>query len=244
MRKFKIQLCLLGHQRHLDKIKKLQNYRSKLFHIIECIEIKQLPQSDLDWAYSDSTICNLLSANNVDNTDADLCLCFIDLPIEDNYFTRDLSQFDSKTVLCSFYQAEEIFAAKNVDLFNYVHGIVLNKLVQIATLHRVDEKYFLHDDTRNCLFDMCGIKEDIAIKYSAPNLCTSCISKIESSAVDKNFLLFLNKEFKSFKKMLFYRILDFIKQRPVLAIVMTSIFTIVINVMSSFIYELIKAIIC
>lgn len=243
MRKFEIQLCLLGYQRHLDKIKKLQKYRSKLFHITGCIEIKQLPPSDLDWAYSDTNICNLLSANNVDNSDADLCLCFIDHPIEDNYFTRDLTQFDSKTVLCSFFQAEEIFAAKNVDLFNYVHGIVLNNLVQIAALHEVDEKHFLHDDTRNCLFDMCGIKEDIAIKYSAPHLCTSCISKIESSAVDKNFLPLLNREFKSFKKMLFYRIIDFIKQRPILAIVMTSIFTILINVMSSFIYELIRAMI-
>lgn len=243
MKKFEIQLCLLGYQRHLDKIKKLQKYRSKLFHIIGCIEIRQLPPSDLDWAYSDSIICNLLSANNVDNSDVDLCLCFIDHPIEDNYFMRDLSQFDSKTVLCSFFQTEDIFAAKNVDLFNYVHGIVLNNLVQIATLHEVDEKHFLHDDTRNCLFDMCGIKEDVAIKYSAPKLCTSCISKIESSAVDKNFLPLLNREFKSFKKMLFYRILDFIKQRPILAIVVTSIFTIVINVMSSFIYELIRAMI-
>lgn len=242
MKKFKIQLCLLGYQRHLDKIKKLQNYHSKLFEIIDCIEIKHLPQSNLDWTYSDNTICKLLLSNNVDNTNSDLCLCFIDHPIEDNYFTRDLSQFDSKTVLCSFYQVENIFTKKNVDLFNYIHGIVLNELVQIATMHKVDEKYFLHDDTRNCLFDMCGIKEDIAIKYSAPNLCTSCISKIESSVVDKNFLLLLNKEFKSFKKILFYRILDFIKKRPILSICITSISTIVINVISSFLFELIKQI--
>lgn len=92
-----------------------------------------------------------------------LCLCFIDNPIEYNYFTRDLSNFDSKTVLCSFYQVETIFNDENVDIFNYIHGIVLNEIVQIATLHKVNEDYFLHDDTRNCLFDMCGLKKDIVL---------------------------------------------------------------------------------
>ena len=33
MKKFKIQICLLGYQRYLDKIEKLQNYSSKLFEV-------------------------------------------------------------------------------------------------------------------------------------------------------------------------------------------------------------------
>lgn len=240
MKKFKIQLCLLGYQRHLEKINKLQNYQSQLFEVTKCIEIKHLPQSDCDWAYSDKLICRLLTANNVNNDFVDLCLCFIDQPIEDNYFTRDLPAFDDKTVLCSFHQTEEIFAEKNVDLFNYIHGIVLNELVQIATLKKVDEEYFLHDDTRNCLFDMCGIKSDIAIKYGAPQLCSECIAKIESNAVDKEFLPLLNKEFKSFKKLLCYRILDFIKQRPILSLIITFIATLLINILSSVIFEWFK----
>lgn len=43
MKKFKIQICLLGYQRYLDKIEKLQNYSSKLFEVTNCIVIKQLP---------------------------------------------------------------------------------------------------------------------------------------------------------------------------------------------------------
>lgn len=47
MKKFKIQICLLGYQRYLDKIEKLQNYSSKLFEVTNCIVIKQLPPCDL-----------------------------------------------------------------------------------------------------------------------------------------------------------------------------------------------------
>lgn len=177
MKKFKIQICLLGYQRYLDKIEKLQNYSSKLFEVTNCIVIKQLPPCDHEWGYSDNCINQLLTSSNIDNSNVELCLCFIDNPIEYNYFTRDLSEFDSKTVLCSFYQVETIFDEQNIDIFNYIHGIILNEIVQIATLHKVNEDYFLHDDTRNCLFDMCGLKKDIAIKYGVPSLCPSCIAK-------------------------------------------------------------------
>lgn len=241
MKKFKIQICLLGYQRYLDKIEKLRNYSSKLFEVTNCVEIKYLPSCDLEWGYSDKCICRLLSSSHIDNNDVDLCLCFIDNPIEYNYFTRDLSSFDSKTVLCSFYQVETIFNDENVDIFNYVHGIVLYEIVQIATLHKVNENYFLHDDTRNCLFDMCGIKKDIVIKYDIPRLCPSCIAKIESTAVDKEFIPLLNKEFETFKKQLFYRIIDFVKKRPILSITITFITTILINILSSFIFELLKS---
>ena len=128
MKKFKIQICLLGYQRYLDKIEKLQNYSSKLFEVTNCIVIKQLPPCDHEWGYSDNCINQLLTSSNIDNSNVELCLCFIDNPIEYNYFTRDLSEFDSKTVLCSFYQVETIFDEQNIDIFNYIHGIILNDL--------------------------------------------------------------------------------------------------------------------
>ena len=157
--------------------------------------------------YSDNCINQLLTSSNIDNSNVELCLCFIDNPIEYNYFTRDLSEFDSKTVLCSFYQVETIFDEQNIDIFNYIHGIILNEIVQIATLHKVNEDYFLHDDTRNCLFDMCGLKKDIAIKYGVPTLF-----KVKSTC----------------------------SIGPILSIIITFLSTIIINILSSFLYELLK----
>ena len=67
MKKYKIQICLLGYQRYLDKLEKLQNYSSKLFEVTNCVEIKQLPPCDLGWSYSDDRIsyrdCESFSVN-------------------------------------------------------------------------------------------------------------------------------------------------------------------------------------
>lgn len=241
MKKFKVKICLLGYQRYSAIIGKLQTYSSKLFEVTKREKIDQLPSCDLEWGYSDKCICQLLFSKGIDNNDVDLCLCFIDSPIEDNCFTRDLSGFDSKTVLCSFYEVESFFNEQKIDLFNYVHGIVLTGLIQIETLGKIKEEHFLHDDTRNCLFDMCGLKEDIVINYGEPKLCHICEKKIESTAKDKEFLPLLRKEFKSFKKLLFYRMIDFVKKRPILSIFITFTGTIIINVLSSALYELLKS---
>ena len=241
MKKIAIKICMLGYQQYSNVIKKLKKYKSDLFEIKELVELKQLPECDLDgWGYSDNRICKLLKDNSVTNENVDLCICFVNNPIEDNYFTRDLSCFDSKTVLCTFYEADTIFKQNNIDLFNYIHGIVLYETVQISTHNKIDENYFLHDDTRNCLFDMCGIKNDIAIKYGIPSLCPECLSKIESRIIDKDFVPLLKKEFKTFKKKLFYRIIDFIKEKPIISIIFTILGTIIINLFSSYIFELLS----
>ena len=238
MKRFKIGICLLGYQPYLDVINKLQNYSSKLFEVTQILKIENLPQCDYLWGYSDMCICKLLKGNNISNNDVDLRLCFINTIIQDNYFTRDLSGLDNKTVLCSFYEVEKIFNDANIDLFNYVHGIVLNELIQIATIGCLNEDFFLHDDTRHCLFDMCGEKSDIVIKHGTPKLCSACIAKIEKKAVDSEFIPLLNSELKTFKKKLFYRIVDFVKERPILSIFITFISSILINILSSFLYAL------
>lgn len=240
MKKYQIRLCLLGYQRYKETINKLCTYKSKLFEVVDCIEIKQLPPPDCDWTYTDKIICNLLTQKQLSNATVDLCLCFIDQPIECNYFTRDLSTFDDKTVLCSFYEVEDIFTRNNIDLFNYVHGIVLNSLVQIATLHKLNEKHFLHDDTRNCLFDMCGLKNNIAIKYNIPSLCPNCIAKIEAHAIEKEFIPLLQNEFKTFKKTPLLVMINFIKDKPILSIIITILSTTILNIISSALFEMIK----
>ena len=240
MKKYKVIIYKLGFQRYNNKIEQLKKFKSPLFEICDCKEVNHLPETDYYWGYSDDSIIKILKEQKISNTNVDLCLCFIDCPIEDNYFTRDLA-FDKKTVLCSFYQAANMFSENNIDLFNYLHGIVLNEIVQIATFGEVNEQKFLHDDTRNCLFDMCGEKNDILLKYSKPKLCSKCKSKIDEKSVDSDFLPLLEKEFKTFKKALFYRILDFVKSKPILSIIIASISSIVFNLLSSGIYDLLKS---
>ena len=179
MEKCKIQICLLGYQRYQNEIDRLCDLSSKLFEIVNCVAIKSLPTPDISFiAYSDELIIKLLKSQNMDNSKYDLCMCFIDTPIEENYCSRDLQGFASKTVVCSSLGMKDIFKEAVVDFFNYFHGHILYEVVQMATLRVVDENQFIHFDTRNCLFDMCGVKDDVALKFDKPQLCSQCISKI------------------------------------------------------------------
>lgn len=240
MEKYQIQICFLGLQKHYSALKKLSKYKSKLFKVTKTVEIKYLPDTNYNWEYSDDIIVKLLKERNVSTQNCDLCLCFLDYPIQNNYFTRDLSTFDEKTVLCSFHEVDSIFSEYEIDIFNYIHGIVLNELVQLESLNKVNEDYFLHDDRRNCLFDMCGLKTDIAMKYSKPCLCNECKNKLERFSIDKDFLPRITKEFKKFKKPLFYIIKSFIKENPILSILIATTSTIVINLFSSLIFNILN----
>ena len=59
MKKFTIQICLLGYQRYLDKIEKLQNYSSNLKN---CFFTKLLILQKKDLFYRD---CEKKSVNKI-----------------------------------------------------------------------------------------------------------------------------------------------------------------------------------
>lgn len=234
---------MLGYQRYKHEIDKLKNYSSKLFEVTEWLSIEQLPSSNSlnMWGYSDNQLTQILKTNNIDNSNVDLCMCFIDSPIECNYFSRELPGIDEKTVVCSFSGVEDILNSEDIEFFNFLHEAILYRVVLVAAFHTVNENHLTHDDTRNCLFDMCGMKKDIALKCSAPHLCPECKSKIGKKAMDPRFLPSLEKEFTSFKKPLFNRILDFVKRRPIVSILITIVSSIIFNLLSSLLYDLIKA---
>lgn len=240
MEKVRIQLCLLGHQEYIGLINKIKKYRNKLFMVSGVKKIDYLPETDFWGCCSDDAVVKLLKNSHLNNDNADLCICFIDKEIEGNYFTRELRDFDEKTVLCSFYQVEDMFRAKNVDMFNYVLGVILNNVIQIKTLHHLDEKTVNHFDTRGCIFDFCGEKEDIVIKYGNPALCTDCSSMIKKSVTDEAFLDELYVEFKKMRRNIFLSILDFMRRHTILAIIIGAVATIVLNLVSNFTYDLIK----
>ena len=237
MKRINVRVCLLGYQRHYDVLNRLNNFHSKIFKIVDTKKIDHLPECDYEWGYSDEAITKILKAKKVCNNDVDLCLCFIDTPIFLNYYTRDLKIFDEKTVLCTFYDADEIFAQNKIDLFNYVHGIVLNETIQIVTNHKVDENQFCHTDTRGCIFDHCGNKKDIIIKYSKPKLCMECRNKIAGELVNNDFIDLLEAEFKTMRKKLFIRIIDFIESHTIFSMLIYFVVSVLINLISSILFE-------
>ena len=146
--------------------------------------------------------------------------------------------------MATFYETAEIFRDANVDLRNFIRLIICESVI----LHWLDidgsnsNEYLSmhHDETRGCLFDMCGLKQDIIMSATKPKICFACEAKLRAKALPSDLIDFLKREFRLIKKPLYYRVADWIKKHPLLALLITAISSIAISLFSSFLYDLIK----
>ena len=235
MERVKFAIIQLGESKYKDEwnfLKKLKaREKSKLFEITSISRVS-LPQSDF-WGYADATLSNLVKHSE----NADYTMCFIDYPLEGNFFVRRLSE---KIGVATFYQTSNIFNASNVDLKNYIQ-LILYKSVALSKLNIKHDaisvlKQF-HDETRGCLFDMCGLKEDIIIGATNPKICYECEAKLRSTLLDADFLDVLDKELKRIKKPVYFRITDWIKKHPILTLAVAVGSTLLLSLIAMIIYD-------
>ena len=169
---------------------------------------------------------------------ASLTLCFIDYPLEKNYFVRTLQE---NIRVVTFYEAASIFNNANIDLKNYV----LLNLCRAVTLFWLGNRSLntsgvFHHETRGCIFDMCGLKADIVISAANPWICEKCTSKIQDAVTPLDFLKNLKRELRSIKKSLYYRVSDWVKKHPVLSLTLAALASIFLGLVSSGLYDLLK----
>ena len=246
MNRIKIDIIRLGESKHIDEwnfLKKLKKKRkSNLFEILNINQIS-LPQSDFIgdaelsdfWGYTDSTLRDLITVSD----EADYTLCFIDYPLEDDYFTRRVSE---NIAVSTFYETNKIFSEWNVDLKNFIllqiYTAVILSMPNIGNDMEALSPHF-HDETRGCLFDMCGIKEDIIVSATKPKLCIECETKFSRVQLNVGFLKIFKNELRQIKKALYFRVTDWIKKHPILALIIAATLTVFLNLLSSFIFDLI-----
>lgn len=230
-----IHIVLLGTQLHISTIRKLDTYHSDLFRIKSTSSIATLPDTDLhDWSYSKQVISSWFTPN----PGADITIAIIENKIEGNYFARRLTD---KSIVLSFYQAEAILRDANIDLFNYLLVIIYKTitLYQLAN-NKIAENSseFIHDETRSCIFDMAGNKYDLVYSTSNACLCQQCEAHLGQRSLPSNYISILKKELKKIRKSKYIRLLDFIKQKPIVSLIITAIFSIILNILSCYIFEL------
>lgn len=229
-----IHIVLLGTQLHLSTIKKLDTYHSDLFRIKSTSSIATLKDTDLpDWSYSKDAISSLVKSNS----DADITIAIIENKIEGNYFARRLTD---KSLVLTFYQAEAILRDANIDLFNYLL-IIIYKTITMYRLsnNKIDEysSKFIHDETRSCIFDMVGNKYDLVYSTSNACLCQQCEAYLGQRSLPSNYISTLKKELKRIRKSRYIRLTDFIKHKPIVSLIITATFSVILNVLSCYIFE-------
>ncbi|KXS32413.1 MAG: Uncharacterized protein AWT59_1453 [Candidatus Gallionella acididurans] len=233
--KVKIKLVTIGYLPHDFRIDKIKNWKSEVFQLIGNIENFSL-RTDSDgerWDFSDSLISEQLPKN----VDADFVIALVNVPIEDNWYTRLVG---NNQIVFTFHEIKDILEDSHIPLAN----VVLRLLYAYALVYRQcgnripklnESVEFTHDETRGCVFDMNGIKTDLPASCDKPQICDECQERLKNSLVSNDIIEQSKKEILSIRKEFYYRILEFVKKHPVWALLISSCYALILNIIASII---------
>lgn len=235
MEKLKIHLKILGGLKFDLNIRKIQKWNSKLFRIDSVHRLTSLPDTESidDWYYSDKQLKTIIG----DTSAYKVVVAIINAPLEDDYYGRRIG--DNVYVL-SLYETGHIILKNNLGLEQF---IIQNIYYVTAIYYKFkgeipsSDQKLTHQDIRGCLFDFNADKEDIAFSLGKASICDTCKSEFDLTFVPENFVGILRREIKRIKKPAFYRIRDFIKRRPIASLLMAVFASILINILSNYIFE-------
>lgn len=220
--------------------KKVMRWRSSLFEIVGDFENYALrcDSDGLDWQFSDELVKTQLPAK----FDADFMIAIVNVPIEDNWYSRRLG--DNKIVF-TFHQIKDILEHYNVPLENVIYRVLY---AYTLLYKRAGDKIpgfgeapgFTHDETRGCLFDMNGIKTDLVASCDRPIICDECEERLKREQVSNHLISSAKNEINKIRKELYYRAVDFVKKHPLWALALSSLFAVALGVVSSFAYDAIR----
>ncbi|KEQ16662.1 hypothetical protein [Endozoicomonas numazuensis] len=235
MSKLQVKIVSVGYlpaDFHREKIEKMT---SRLFEVVGAIESYSLnSDTDLeDWGYSDA----LLSSEVPKKNGEDILIVLTSVPLEDNYYTRRVS---NNTIIFTFHEVADYLRYENIPLENVVKRLIYGySLVYLRNGNRIPktEEFtnFTHDETRGCLYDMNGLKEDIVHSCHSPQICDDCTQRLLKEKVSSNTIKNAKAEIKSIQKQKYYQILGWIKNYPVWSILLSSAWAVFLGVIASLI---------
>lgn len=234
MDKVKIKLISIGYLPSEFCPKKVEGWKSSTFEIIGKIDNYKLGgNSDKEgWVFSDRLIKN----NFPDSAGEDFTVAIVYVPIENNWISRRLG---NNQIVFTFRQVKDMLDRYDIPLENaiyrllYANTIIYHRFGNKIPDDNNDSGTSHHDETRGCLFDMLGIKEDIIEFFHRPKICDECIEKLKEEGISASVIELTQKDIKRIKKGLYYRISDFVKNKPVRALILSSVFAVFLGVIGS-----------
>lgn len=233
----KIKIITLGHIKHRLDVERLTRWRSSIFKITTVDSVPELPDGEYDWQHFGDSELSFIQPSK----DVDITFAITEYSLQDNFYLRRL---DKNIVVLSLYQTADACEWNDIPLENFL----LRNLYELCAIFKLEGSVptsgiippIIHDDTRHCIFDMCGIKTDVVYSASLPKICDQCRSHMNSKQMTTGFVKSLEEELKRIKKPLYYRILSFVKRRPVWSIGITFAAGVFVELFSNLLYDLIS----
>lgn len=233
MSKVKIKIITIGHLPLNFYPEKISKLNSSIFEIDGHIENYALrcDSDGYNWEFSDDLVKQQLPKES----NADYMIAITNVPIEGNWYTRRLG---NNQVVFTFHEIKEILQEQNIPLENAVFRLLYAyTLVFLRSNNRIpnygEVENFTHDETRGCLFDMNGIKTDLVASCHKPIICEDCCERLRRNKVSQSTIDSTKNEIKKIRKDLYYRIFEAVKNHPILTLLLSSTFALIIGVASS-----------
>lgn len=237
MSKVRIKLVTIGYLPHDFHLEKIIQWNSKVFQLVGNVENYALRRdSDReDWQCSDSLICEIVSSLPAKTDSLDFFVTLVNVPIENDWYTR---LFDNNNIVITLHEIKGILNNANIPLEN----VVLRLLYTYALLFRqfgnriprLEEGVScFHEETRGCLYDFTPDKNDLPASCDTPQICDACQERLRTYSVSNNEIEHTHKEIRGIKKDFYFSILDFVKKHPILSIIISSVYAVLLNVIAS-----------
>jgi hypothetical protein len=241
--KLPIKIIMIGHIDRIINFELIKKHKSKLFTIEELNRISDLPSSKIDNGYLDIVYSVDEIKDILSNIECNgICIGVMNYKFEDNFY---MHRIDNNKICISIADLEQILQRKDILLENFI----IKNIYEIFSFYKMfgstlsgNAYEFVHEDTRGCLFDLNGDKNDIIYNTEKPIICNECLSKINKKAMPDNFIPIIKSELQNINKPLIKTIELFIKKYPLLSIGITIIFSTMINIFSNFIWQKIAGI--
>lgn len=241
MHPIKIRLCLIGQPPPDFDATRILQWKSGIWKIEGAVETFALSKNaDLDgWGYSDDRLSSI--APHMESRD--ITLCILNVPLAGNYYSRRLK---ANVVCFSFHETAEILRHYNIPIENavlrmaYGYSLIFRRCKGTipTTASGVS---FAHDEARGCIFDMNGIKTEIALSCDGPILCDACRAGALSDGVSREFVDRYSSEIRSIRKDLYFRIADSIRRHPLITLCLSLFVAFLTNLLSSFVHDFLKS---
>lgn len=239
--KIKITLIRLGHIRHLVNLENIKKWKSNIFEIEEIQCLEYLPESNIEDGYLDQkyTKGELDKKISCPST-SDIAIAIMPYRFIDNFYMHRINE---KCVVISLFGIPEILELDNISIENFI----LKQIYEICAIRNLvndissDDVYrIVHRDTRGCLFDMNGNREDILFNTEKPIICESCIDKFKKKQINSNIISTFEKELKKIKKPLILRLERRIRKYPFASLIISGLIAISLNLIASLIWDVVK----
>ena len=194
----KVGLFPIGYNTiNINKVCSFFNNAQSVYQFTEATSILDLGNPDIDvYGYSDKKFESIINPHLNDYNFSVIITC---APIEGNYYTRTILD---KIILITLYQSEEVVEKSKRTFEEYLIIAIAQELISFE-FQRVTGKNWddlFHKDTRGCIFDFVGIKEQKAAKLISCKICDSCRGKLSTSNLNNKILIAFEKVLLRIKK--------------------------------------------